>query len=68
MTALDSSCYAAELSPDEGIWHYVKHVELGNLCWEDVAEPRLEPQLAPKRLGHKRAVLQAGIAQRGYAA
>lgn len=24
--------YAPELNPDEGIWQYLKHVELRNLC------------------------------------
>ena len=28
--------YAPELNPDEGIWHYLKHVELRNLCCADL--------------------------------
>jgi transposase len=60
--------YAPELNPDEGIWHYLKQVELGNLCCGDLAELRLELQLATKRLRHKRAVLRGCIAQCGYAA
>jgi transposase len=60
--------YAPELNPDEGIWRYLKHVELGNLCCEDLAELRLELRLATKRLRHKRTVLQGCIAQCGYAA
>src|SRR5262245_33518704 len=60
--------YAPELNPDEGIWHYLKHVELGNLCCGDLAELRLELQLATKRLRHKHTVLRGCIAQCGYAA
>src|SRR3954465_4425951 len=27
--------YAPDLNPDEGIWHYLKHVELKNVCCHD---------------------------------
>lgn len=60
--------YAPELNPDEGIWHYLKHLELRNVCCDDLAELRLELRLAVKRLRHKRHVLQGCIAQCGYAA
>jgi transposase len=60
--------YAPELNPDEGIWHYLKHRELRNVCCDDLAELRLELRLAVKRLRHKRHVLQGCIAQCGYAA
>jgi transposase len=60
--------YAPELNPDEGIWNYLKHVELGNLCCGDLAELQLELRLATKRLRHKHAVLQGCITQCGYAA
>jgi transposase len=39
--------YAPELNPDEGIWKYLKRVELGHVCCPD--------------LRHKRAVIQARI-------
>jgi transposase len=60
--------YAPELNPDEGIWHYLKQVELRNLCCADLAELRLELGLAVKRLRHKRHVLRGCIAQCGYIA
>ncbi len=58
--------YAPELNPDEGIWRYLKQVELRNLCCADLAELRLELGLAVKRLRHKRRVLRGCIAQCGY--
>jgi transposase len=60
--------YAPELNPDEGIWHYLKHVELRNIGCDDLAELRLELRLAVARLRHKRHVLEGCIAQCGYAA
>jgi transposase len=60
--------YAPDLNPDEGIWHYLKYLELRNVCCDDLAELRLELRLAVKRLCHKRHVLQGCIAQCGYAA
>jgi transposase len=60
--------YAPELNPDEGIWHYLKHVELRNVCCDDLAELRLELRLAVARLRHKRHVLEGCIAQCGHAA
>jgi transposase len=60
--------YAPDLNPDEGIWHYLKHVELRNLCCADLAELRLELGLAVKRLRHKRHVLRGCIAECGYIA
>jgi transposase len=60
--------YAPELNPAEGIWHYLKHVELRNLCCDDLPELRLELGLAAKRLRHKRRVLDGCIRQCQYAA
>jgi transposase len=59
--------YAPELNPDEGIWNYLKRVELRNLCCDDLAELRLELRLAAARLRHKRAVIQGCITECGYA-
>ena len=58
--------YAPELNPDEGIWHYLKYVELRNLCCADLAELQLELRLAVKRLRHKHHVLRGCIAECGY--
>ena len=60
--------YAPELNPDEGIWNYLKYVELRNLCCADLAELRLELGLAVKRLRHKRHVLRGCIAECRYIA
>jgi transposase len=59
--------YAPDLNPDEGIWHYLKHVELRNVCCADRAELRRELRLAVQRLRHKRHVLRGCIAECGYA-
>jgi hypothetical protein len=58
--------YAPELNPDEGIWNYLKRVELANLCCPDLAALTLALRRAKERLRHKRAVIQACIRQAGY--
>lgn len=58
--------YAPELNPDEGIWNYLKRVELGNLCCSDLAELALALRRAKERLRHKRTVIHACIRQAGY--
>jgi transposase len=59
--------YAPDLNPDEGIWHYLKHVELRNLCCANLDELEVELDLAVKRLRHKAHVLRGCIAACGYA-
>jgi transposase len=58
--------YAPELNPDEGIWNYLKRVELGNCCCRDLAELALALCRATERLRHKRSVIQACVRQAGY--
>jgi len=58
--------YAPERNPDEGIWTYLKRVELGNRCCHDLAELALAVRRAKERLRHKRHVIQACIRQAGY--
>jgi hypothetical protein len=58
--------YAPDLNPDEGIWNYLKRVELGNLCCHDLAELALALRCAKERLRHKRALIQACVRQAGY--
>lgn len=53
--------YAPDLNPDEGIWHYLKNVELRNVVCETIQELRSELRRAIARLRHKRAVIQACI-------
>src|SRR5262249_2733482 len=58
--------YAPELNPDEGIWNYLKRVELGNCCCADLSALGLALRRAKERLRHKRAVIQAWCRQAGY--
>ncbi len=60
--------YAPELNPAEGVWRYLKHVELRNVCCDDLPELRGELRLAVKRLRHKHDVLRGCVAQCGYGA
>jgi transposase len=59
--------YAPDLNPAEGIWHYLKHVELRNLCCAKLDELGEELDGAIKRLRHKASVLRGCIAACGYA-
>jgi transposase len=58
--------YAPELNPDEGIWNYLKRVELGNVCCYDRAALGLALRRAKERLRHKRTVIHACFRQAGY--
>ena len=58
--------YAPELNPDEGIWNYLKRVELRNVCCYDLAQLRTELRKAAKRLWHKTRVIKACSRQPGY--
>jgi transposase len=58
--------YAPDLNPDEGIWRYLKRVELRNVCCASVAELRHELRLAIARLRHKLSVISGCIAHAGY--
>ena len=58
--------YAPELNPDEGIWNYLKRVELRNVCCRDLQHLRRELRLATARLRHKRHVIRSCAHQAGY--
>jgi transposase len=58
--------YAPDLNPDEGIWNYLKRVELRNLCCANLTELRHEFRLAVRRLRRKRHVIQGCIKHAGY--
>ncbi len=58
--------YAPDLNPDEGIWNYLKRVELANLCCSDLAALTLALRRAKERLRHKRAVIRACFTHAGY--
>ena len=55
--------YAPELNPDEGVWNYLKRVELRNLCCHDLPELRRELRKALVRLRRKTTVIQGFIHQ-----
>ena len=59
--------YAPDLNPDEGIWNYLTHVELGNVGCQNLAHLRRHLRLATARLRHKRSVIQACARECGYA-
>lgn len=58
--------YAPDLNPDEGIWNYLKRVELQNRCCRDLADLQAEVRRAKERLRHKRDVIRACSLQCGY--
>ena len=57
--------YAPELNPDEGIWQYLKRVELKNVACHDLAALRYALRRATARLRHKRNVIQGCIEHTG---
>jgi transposase len=58
--------YAPDLNPDEGIWNYLKRVELKNMCCRDLAQLPCELRKATQRLRQKKHVVKACIRQPGY--
>jgi transposase len=58
--------YAPELNPDEGIWNYLKRVELKNLCCQNISQLRRELRKAKERLRHKTDIIKGCIAQPGF--
>lgn len=58
--------YAPDVNPDEGIWNYLKRVELANRCCPDLSALALALRRAKERLRYKRTVIQACCRQAGY--
>jgi transposase len=58
--------YAPDLNPDEGIWNYLKRVELGNVCCRNLEHLHREIIRARERLRHKREVIRSCSQQCGY--
>jgi transposase len=56
---------APELNPDEGIWSYLKHVELANLICHDLTHLRSELEQAVERLKHKPEVIRGCVKEPG---
>ena len=57
--------YAPELNPDEGVWHYLKHVELGNVCARNLDDLGEKLSAAYHRLAAKPDIIKACFAQTG---
>lgn len=57
--------YAPELNPDEGIWNYLKRVELKNVCCRDLTHLATEVRKAKDRLRHKPAIIRSCVRQCG---
>jgi transposase len=49
--------HAPDLNPDEGVWNYLKRVELANVCCPDLGKLRAHVIRARERLRHQRAVI-----------
>jgi transposase len=58
--------YAPDLNPDEGVWNYLKRVELGNVCGTDLPHLYREIIRAKERLRHKKEIIQSCSRQCGY--
>jgi transposase len=58
--------YAPDLNPDEGVWRYLKCVELKNLCCQSLSELKIELRKAKERLRHKKQVILGCIRQPGF--
>src|SRR5947207_558022 len=58
--------YAPDLNPDEGIWNYLKRVELGNVCCTDLEHLTTQLMRAKERLRHKREIIRSCSRQCGY--
>lgn len=58
--------YAPDLNADEGVWNYLKHVEMRNVTCHDLTELRYELHLAIARLRRKPDVLRSFFKQCGY--
>jgi transposase len=59
--------YAPDLNPDEGVWAYLKYVELRNVCCTDLDNLHQHLRLATTRLRHKSHVLRGCVTRCGYA-
>ncbi len=58
--------YCPDLHPQEGVWSYLKRVELKNLCCHDLSELARELKKATHRLRHKTDILKACVRQPGF--
>lgn len=57
--------YAPDLNPDEGVWQQLKHVEMRNLCCNNLDHLYSQLTLAVKRLRQKPYLIQSFFAGAG---
>lgn len=58
--------YAPDLNPDEGVWNYLKYVEMKNLCCKGLDHLKVELRRAKERLRHKVDIIQSFIQEVGF--
>ncbi len=58
--------YAPDLNPDEGIWNYLKRVELGNVYCANLDQLQRKLIQAKERLRHKQEIIKSCSRQCGY--
>jgi transposase len=58
--------YAPDLNPDEGIWNYLKRVELRNVCCQSLRHLREALREAAIRLCTKPEIIQGCVRAAGY--
>lgn len=51
--------YAPDLNPDEGVWNYLKYVEMKNLCCRSIDRLKTELRRAKERLRHKVEIIKS---------
>jgi hypothetical protein len=59
--------YTPDLNPVEGIWNYLKWVELANICCVMLINMQQRPIRARERLWHKHSIIRGCFQQCGYA-
>jgi transposase len=58
--------YAPDLNPDEGVWHYLKHVELRNVACHNLGELRCQLRSAILHLRAKPDIVRSFFRPCGY--
>ena len=51
--------YAPDLNPDEGVWNWLKNVEMKNLCCRGIDHLKTELRKAKERLRHKTQIIKS---------
>ena len=51
--------YAPDLNPDEGVWNWLKNVEMKNLCCRGLDHLKTELRKAKERLRHKTQIIKS---------